>query len=265
MTSRASHSREEHSREWFEEWFDHPLYLQAYLHRDQDEAARCARTILDLTGLNHVPPPLSVLDIACGAGRHALEFARLGLVVTANDLSPFLLNRAKELALNEGLPMEFTLQDMRKIRTETRFNLIVQLFSSFGYFESDREDRDIIANISTMLRPDGWYVLDLLNPYHLKRHFVPRTERKAGVLAITEERSLTERHVTKRITLHEENGREHSFTESVRIYTPDEATELLGSNGFRVERIVGDYDGHAFNHDLSPRMMLFARPEPSRS
>jgi 2-polyprenyl-3-methyl-5-hydroxy-6-metoxy-1,4-benzoquinol methylase len=265
MTDHQSHSRGDHSREWFEEWFDHPLYLKVYHHRDEEEASRCVRTILSLTGLDpkHQPSP-SVLDIACGAGRHALAFARTGLRVTANDLSPYLLDRARELAETEGLTMEFSLQDMRTIHFGHRFDLVVQLFSSFGYFETDKEDRDIVTSIASLLNPDGWYVLDLINPQHLQHHLVPRTDRNHGNLSIVEERSLSERHVTKKITLHEENGKEHSFTESVRLYSPDEAIGLLESGGFSVERIVGDYNGGTFNAATSPRLMLIARLSSSR-
>lgn len=265
MTDTLSHSRDDNPREWFESWFDHPLYLQVYHHRDEAEASRCAAAILRLTGLEPAIDTLSLLDVACGAGRHALAFARMGLDVTANDLSPFLLNRAKELAVKAGLSMEFSLQDMRSIGFDRHFGLIVQLFSSFGYFESDSEDRAVIAHVAKLLRPEGWYVLDLLNPDHLRRNFVERTERSAGALSITEERTLTERHVAKRLTLHEEDGRELSFTESVRLYSADEIVGLLASEGFLVEQIIGDYNGTAFDPAVSPRMMLLSRLSPLRA
>ena len=259
MSDHQTHSRDNETREWFEEWFDHPLYLEVYQHRDQQEAARCVRTILSLTGLETTHSSASMLDIACGAGRHAVEFARSGLTVTANDLSAFLLDQACDLAREEGVEIDFSRQDMRSIRFDRQFDLVTQLFSSFGYFETDEEDRDILGHVFSMLRPGGWYVLDLLNPEHLKRNFVPRTERSNGGLRITEERTLSEHHVTKHLTLTEENGKSHSFTESVRFFTPDEAIELLESTGFSLERIIGDYEGSTFEAATSPRMMLLAR------
>lgn len=260
MSDHQCHSRDDNAREWFEEWFDHPLYLKVYHHRDAEEADRCVRTILDLTGIDPAQHPTpSVLDVACGAGRHAISFARAGMRVTANDLSPFLLDQSREQAATEEIEMEFSQQDMRTIRFEHQFDLVAQLFSSFGYFETDREDREVIAAISKLLNPGGWYVLDLINPAQLNHHFKPRTERNAGTLSIIEERTLSESHVTKRITLCDEHGKEHAFTESVRLFSPDKATDLLESGGFRVKRIIGDYDGSAFDEASSPRMMLFAR------
>ena len=180
--------------------------------------------------------------------------------MTANDLSPFLLDQARELATEECLDIGFSRQDMRTIRFDRRFDLVAQLFSSFGYFDTDEEDRAVIKSIAALIEPDGWYVLDLINPSQLKRNFAPRTERNAGTLSITEERTLSERHVTKKITLQEENGKEHSFSESVRLYSLDDATALLESGGFHIERIIGDYEGSAFDAATSPRMMLLARP-----
>ncbi|RXK85176.1 class I SAM-dependent methyltransferase [Chlorobaculum sp. 24CR] len=260
MSDRQPHSRDCNAREWFEEWFDHPLYLKVYHHRDAEEADRCVRTILDLTGIDPAQqPPISVLDVACGAGRHALAFARAGLRVTANDLSSYLLDQSREQATAEGIEMEFSRQDMRAIRFERCFDLVAQLFSSFGYFESAEEDRQVIASVASLLKPSGWYVLDLINPAQLNHNFKPRTERNAGTLSIIEERTLSESHVTKRITLCDEHGKEHSFSESVRLYSPDKAKSLLESGGFRIEQIVGNYDSSAFDEATSPRMMLLCR------
>lgn len=260
MSDHLTHSRDKNAREWFEEWFDHPLYLKVYHHRDAEEADRCVRTILALTGIDpaRLPAP-SVLDVACGAGRHAHAFARAGLSVTANDLSPFLLDQAKKQAAAEGIDLEFSRQDMRAIRFERRFDLVAQLFSSFGYFDTDQEDCEVIASIAALLQPGGWYVLDLINPAQLKHNFKPRTERNAGTLSIIEERTLSESHVTKRITLCEESGKEHSFSESVRLYSLDDAVALLESGGLQVERVIGDYDGGPFDATSSPRMMLLCR------
>jgi 2-polyprenyl-3-methyl-5-hydroxy-6-metoxy-1,4-benzoquinol methylase len=260
MTDLRSSSRDETSREWFEDWFNNPLYLQVYSHRDASEAALCVETILRVTGFDQSPSRgLSVLDIACGAGRHAFAFARKGLQVTANDLSRMLLDTAREQACSEGLCVEFSECDMRTLRLARKYDLVVQLFSSFGYFETDDEDRLVISNVSDMLIPGGWYVLDLINPGWLRNHFVPRSEKRSGSLSITEERKLSDRSVVKRITVQENESETRSFTESVRLFRLGEATLLLEEGGFTIERVAGDYDGRKFDAETSPRMLLFAR------
>ncbi|NTV01406.1 MAG: class I SAM-dependent methyltransferase [Chlorobiaceae bacterium] len=259
MTGRPSPSRDGSAREWFEDWFNHPLYLQVYSHRDDAEAARCVETILRITGLDHEPDKASVLDIACGAGRHAFAFARKGHQITANDLSAFLLGTAESEAAASGLDIAFTRCDMRAIRLERQFDLVVQLFSSFGYFETEDEDRAVLRNVLEMLRPGGWYVLDLLNPSWLSSHFVPHSEKTSGELTITEERTLSHEKVSKRIGIRDAAGHTISFTESMKLFSPEAISGLLQSEGFEVVRIAGDYLGAEFLAPASPRILLFSR------
>lgn len=259
MTDQRPHSHGDASPEWFEEWFNHPLYLQVYSHRDSSEAALCVDTILRLTGLDRTDAAVSVLDIACGAGRHAIAFARKGLRVSANDLSPFLLDTAKADAGAEGLGIEFTRCDMRSIKLERAFGLIVQLFSSFGYFDTDEEDRQVVGNVMEMLKPGGWYVLDLVNPAWLRRHFVRESEKRAGVLSITEHRELSRDKVVKQITVRDTQGNERTFNESLRLFSREAITELLEREGFEILRITGDYEGNPFNPETSPRLLMFSR------
>jgi 2-polyprenyl-3-methyl-5-hydroxy-6-metoxy-1,4-benzoquinol methylase len=259
MNDQRPLSRDEASREWFEDWFNHPLYLKVYSHRDDSEANLCVETILRITGFDHAQEQVSVLDIACGAGRHAFAFARRGLHVTANDLSRFLLGTAENEAIKEELPITFSGCDMRAINLDRQFDLVVQLFSSFGYFETDAEDRTVVRNVKTMLSQDGWYVLDLLNPSWLRRHFVPRTEKTAGELSIIEERTLSSDRVVKRIDIRDADGHELSFTESMRLFSPERISGLLESEGLEVIRIAGDYRGSDFDEAVSPRMVIFSR------
>ena len=259
MNDQRSPSRDPDSREWFKDWFNHPLYLKVYSHRDDAEAALCVETILHITGLEKEPARTSVLDIACGAGRHAFVFARKGLQVTANDLSQFLLGTAEEEARKTGLSISFSGCDMRTLRLERNFDLIVQLFSSFGYFETDAEDREVVRNVSQMLRSEGWYVLDLINPSWLRRHFVARTDKTLENLSISEERTLSDDKVVKKISIGDAEGHQVAFTESVRLFSPEMIVEMLESEGLDVVRIAGDYRGGEFNVDTSPRMMLFSR------
>lgn len=259
MTDPRSSCPEEASREWFEDWFNHPLYLQVYSHRDAAEAALCVETILRLTSLDHAPAGISVLDIACGAGRHAFEFARKGMLVTANDLSRFLLETATDEACKQGLCIEFSGCDMRTLQLERHYDLVVQLFSSFGYFATDQEDRRVVSNVASMLKPDGWYVLDIINPPWLREHFVPNSEKTVGTLSITEERELSENKVVKKIRIRDRENRELTFTESVRLFSPEEISGLLESEGFSIDRMAGDYQGNRFDSGASSRMLIFAR------
>ncbi len=259
MTDQRPHCNGDASQQWFEEWFNHPLYLQVYSHRDSSEATLCIETILRLTGLAGADNTTPVLDIACGAGRHAIALARKGLNVTANDLSPFLLETAQAEARLHGLEIRFNRCDMRTLRLGPEFRLIVQLFSSFGYFKTDEEEQQVLHNIAGMLLPDGWYVLDLVNPAWLRSHFVPKSERSSGELSIIEERKLTPDSVSKEITIRDGEGATCRFTESMRLFNKDGISGMLGKAGFSVELAAGDYRGAPFLEEESPRIILFCR------
>jgi SAM-dependent methyltransferase len=262
MAEQCDRSPTNASSLWFEEWFNHPLYLEVYSHRDYDEAARCIQTILSLTGLElKEPASLSILDIACGAGRHALELARLGYSVTGNDLSPFLLEEARKEALKSQLQLKLTCCDMRHIPAGGLFDLVVQLFTSFGYFDVKEDDRLVLSRVCGALRKGGWYVLDLLNPVPLARNLVPHSCRTVGDLIVLEERAFENDRITKTITITPPVGETIAFTESVRLYGKEEIVFMLQNEGFSVVNIAGNYLGEPFSENDSPRIMLFCRKQ----
>jgi len=247
-------------RQWFESWFNHPLYLELYSHRDKSEAVRCIQTILSISGIDlNMPALVSVLDIACGAGRHALEFARLGYCVTGNDLSTFLLEEARIEALNCNLKLEFTCCDMRNIAWNGHFNLVVQLFTSFGYFLSKEDDLLVLRKVYKAMKNGGWYVLDLINPVYLEQTLVPHSERTIGNLTLLEDRTLYNNRINKTITILSTISETINFNESVRLYSKKEICAMLHEIGFSVTTIAGDYQGNPFSEKESSRMMLFCK------
>jgi len=245
---------------WFAEWFNNPLYLQVYSHRDNAEASKCIRMIIERTqSPDRRPSSVNVLDIACGAGRHALELARLGYSVTGNDLSPFLLETARSEAHRCGIELSLTCCDMRHLKADRHYNLILQLFTSFGYFNTADEDLRVLENVSALLEPDGWYVLDLINVRHLRRNLVPVSRRTVAGLDVLEERTIEHGRINKKITIAPAEGEPLRFSESVRLFTPEEITTLLDQAGLAVESVAGDYTGALFDSEGSPRMLLFIR------
>jgi len=260
MVKSHESSGTDESRHWYETWFNHPLYLEVYSHRDQEEAARCIRTILSVSGLElKDPASISVLDIACGAGRHALELARLGYCVTGNDLSPFLLEEARKEAVNCRLQLELTCCDMRHIQGNELFDLVVQLFTSFGYFDLKEDDRMVLSKVYSALKNGGWYVLDLINPVHLAGNLAPETRRTVGNLKLLEQRAFHEDKITKTITITPPVGEKLTFSETVRLYMREEIYALLQDEGFSVTGIMGSYHGDPFTDNDSPRMLIFCR------
>ena len=235
--------------EWFEQWFGEE-YHALYPHRDSEDAKRAMELIRRVAPW---PPGERVLDLACGAGRHAAELERAGARVTGLDLSPAMLHRARQrsgAALVRG--------DMRALPFRgASFALVVNLFTSFGYFRSDAEHGEVVRQVARVLVPGGRFVIDYLNADQVRRSLRRDSEEisDGGAGARVRRRFSAEgRYVVKEIELRAEN---RSFQERVRLFTAAELEALLGEAGLAVVERFGDYDGRAFTPD-APRAILFA-------
>jgi SAM-dependent methyltransferase len=244
--------------DWFEEWFNTDFYRKIYSHRDLEEAEACIDLILRSVELPRGVEAPTALDLACGPGRHAIAMAWRGLDVTAVDLAENLLAHARSEAARANVTVEFLRYDMREIPFVDRFDLAVQLFTSFGYFETDEEDLRVLGNVRRALHPGGYYALDLINAESLRRTLVPRSERDLEGVRIVEEREIAGRRVIKRITIESENQQRH-FMESVRLYSPEEIAHLLVTAGFTPVQWFGDYYGAEFDAENSKRMLVISR------
>jgi len=242
--------------DWFKAWFNHPAYLKLYAHRSLEEAEQTIATLLKFISVQKPNP--KALDIACGSGRHAVALAENGFQVTANDLSSTLLAEAKKLAESKNLTLTFTQIDMREIAFEEEFDVIVQLFTSFGYFENNDEDKIVLQNVARALKPGGWYVLDFLNEHLVRNTLQPESRRTLDTLDVFEQRMIFGERVVKSITLRE-NGETHRFIESVRLYSKEELTAMLTAVGLRLHHYLGDYHGAEFHQETSPRLILIAQ------
>jgi len=221
--------------EWFEQWFGEEYHV-LYPHRDEEEARRAVALVQKAAPWE---AGAWVLDLACGAGRHAAELERLGARVLGFDLSPSMLRRAR-LSIRGPLVRG----DMRSLPFRPgSFGLAVNLFTSFGYFRDDAEHRHVVGQVARSLRLGGRFVLDYLNADHVRRTLRKGTEEVDGAPAeVRVRRRFSEegRYVVKEIELGAEN---RSFQERVRLFSPTELHNLLEQEGLRVDAMFGDYDG----------------------
>lgn len=120
-------------------------------------------SLLELLGL---APGAKVLDLCCGPGRHALELSRRGYAVTGVDRTDSYLSEARSRAETEGLNTRFVHADMREFRKAGCYDGVINMFTSFGLFEDQDDDRRVLANIRDSLRPGGVLVMELVgSPY----------------------------------------------------------------------------------------------------
>ncbi len=122
-----------------------------------------------------------VLDIACGAGNHAIKFAKRNLEVSAFDLSETLISIAEESAEQQGVEVDFHVGDMREMEFEDEFDAAVLLSHSFGFFDHGENKRVLQGSFDALVE-DGHLLLDLLNPYNLPDFQQTWTELDGGYL-----------------------------------------------------------------------------------
>ncbi len=232
--------------EWFEEWFGED-YLRLYPHRDDADARRAVSLI---AGTVHLQRGWKVLDVACGAGRHARAFVEAGAQCFGLDLSATLLRVAREVT---DAPL--IRADMRQLPVRpASMHLTVNLFTSFGYFDRDAEHRTALEEMISTVRPGGWFVLDFLNPATVRRELVPEemVNLSGQTVRVTRSVSPDGRYVCKSIRARE--GKQ--YLERVRLFEPEQISDMLESAGVRIRHRFGDYDGSALTADSSRTILM---------
>ncbi|HEY6625659.1 MAG TPA: methyltransferase domain-containing protein [Ignavibacteriaceae bacterium] len=239
---------------WYKDWFSSENYLRVYSHRDQTEAERLVELIAKSLKLKINS---SMLDMACGAGRHAITFAKLGFKVTAVDISQLLISEAKKSAEQAGAEIDFVLSDILEYETNSKFDLVVNLFTSIGYFENDEENFAVVKKAYKLLNQGGCFVLDYFNKDFLLKNLIPTTVFSENGLRITQNRFIKGTRIVKKITI-ENNAASEEFYESVRLYSYEEILTCLKNAGFTIEKQYGDYFGNNYETKTSPRLIIFA-------
>ncbi|MBL8993413.1 MAG: methyltransferase domain-containing protein [Spirochaetia bacterium] len=234
------------SQAWYERWFNED-YALLYRHRDDGEAKLQFDLICEALALK---PPRRVLDLGCGEGRYSFLFAEAGFEVLGQDLSPHLIQKASGKV--SGKNPVFVRRDMRTIEGE--YELILSLFTSFGYFvEADNEA--VLWAVSRSLAAGGIFWLDFLNAHSIFRELSPVTEKTlADGRRVLEERRIEGGRIVKKIVFPDSDV----YEESVRLYTRAELEVLFQKTGLHIEGVLGSYAGDEWTPD-SPRTILFAR------
>jgi SAM-dependent methyltransferase len=244
----ALHGSGSQEADWFEQWFGED-YLHIYHHRDEEEAEHAIELIVSNLPGRKIN---AVLDLGCGAGRHTkVLFERWWTV--GLDLSMALLRVARK----ESPDAPYVRADMRELPfADQSFDLVVNLFTSFGYFDDDSEHARVLACVRAALRPGGTFVIDFLNAAQVRKDLVPYDERVENGVTIEQRRAITgdDRFVEKTIRLRE-RGRE--YIERVRLLSATDLERMLKAAGFEVSKRFGDYGGADWSED-SPRVILFA-------
>jgi SAM-dependent methyltransferase len=241
---------------WWKTYFGE-LYLRLFATLATPEGT--AQEVAGVLAMLDPRPGARILDLACGQGRHAVLLARLGYRVTGLDRSEALLGRAQEAGRGVEGQVAWVLGDMRSLPFGQEFDACLSLFTSFGYFEDEAEDEEVLCQVHRVLRPGAPLLLDLTNRDYHVQHLSPTTWWREGEAILLEETRFdpaTCRSTTTFTWL--EGGKAESITHSVRHYTAPEVTAKLRHAGLEPEALYGDMDGSAFAAG-SRRLIVVAR------
>jgi SAM-dependent methyltransferase len=243
---------------WFESWFDSPHYHLLYGHRDEREAA----ALVDALVARLRPADgAKALDLGCGAGRHSRQLAARGLDVTGLDLSANSIRQARRF---EAPHLRFRRHDMRRPFGHERYDLLFNLFTSFGYFDSAADHLGVVANMARALRPGGRLLLDYLNARQAESALVPEEVRLVNGVAYRVTRWTDATHFYKRIRIEPgsaDGSLEH--LERVAKFNLDDFRRMFQRYGLRLETVYGNYELDAYDPSSSPRLILLARKAAS--
>jgi SAM-dependent methyltransferase len=201
-----------------------------------------------LESLLEISPGSHILDLCCGVARHSLEFTRRGYRVTGVDRTGKYLEQARKQAKEEGLTIDFVEEDIRNFCRPKTFDCAVNLFTSFGYFEDPEDDRKVIRNMYTSLKPGGRFLIDVMGKEVLAQVFQERDWRETEDFILLEERKISRnwswienRWITFRGT--ERRG----FRFGHRLYSAVELSNLMSDCGFGSVDVFGDLTGEPYD------------------
>ena len=234
--------------QWFKSWFDTPFYHILYKDRDHNEAKAFMEKIT--TYLN-VPEDGELLDLACGRGRHSIHLNQLGYHVTGLDLSEESIKYAKQF---ENERLHFDVHDMSK-PYHTKFDIVFNLFTSFGYFEKEEDNQNTINAIKDNLKPNGIGVIDFLNTEYVIDSLIPEETKIIDDITFNLKRFVENGYIIKDISFTFE-GNDYKFQERVKAFTLNDFETMFEKAGLQLLDIFGDYKLGKFYEKQSERLIM---------
>ena len=238
---------------WFKDWFNSPYYHQLYAYRGKQEAADFIdKLISDL----QPKPGATMLDVACGKGRHSMQLADKGFDVTGIDLSR---ESIREALKNEKENLHFYEHDMRLPFWINYFDYVFNFFTSFGYFKTQREHDNAIRTISQALKPGGFFVMDFLNVRFSEKCPMEDMKKQLGDTVYSISKWTDDAHFFKKIVVEDPAlAGPLQYTEKVSKFYLQDFEEMFGKQSLKIKEVYGDYQFNKYDENISPRLIMIA-------
>jgi SAM-dependent methyltransferase len=239
------------TQDWYSEWFNTPYYHILYKERNDKDAELFMK---NMTSFLNLPKSAHILDLPCGKGRHSVYLNSLGYEVTGGDLAKNSIDSAKKF---ENDRLKFIVQDMR-CPFDNNYDAIFNLFTSFGYFEKDKEDLLILENFKQGLKKGGFFVFDFLNAEKVKLNLVSEETKTVDHITFHIQREIKDGFIFKHISFFAD-GKNHSYKEQVKYLDVDKMKNYFQKACLNITRIFGDYHLNPYESKTSDRLIIVAR------
>jgi len=239
-------------KEWFECWFDSPYYHVLYKERDRKEA----QDFLDnLINYLEPLPGAKILDVACGKGRHSLYLNHKGYDVTGFDLSPENIEYDQQF---ENEKLSFFLHDMREIYRINYYDFVFNLFTSFGYFEKERDNAKTIYANAQALKPGGMLVLDYFNSAKVKTGLIPSQTKNVDGIDFHIHKAIEKGNIIKKINF-TDRGKDFEYYEQLSLLTKSDFEKYFLACHLTIIDTFGNYNLDSYDEINSDRLILIAK------
>jgi SAM-dependent methyltransferase len=232
---------------WYVDFFRDD-YLNVYNHLFTAE--RAEKEVAFAEQALELKAGARILDLCCGQGRHSVPFASHGFEMTGLDLNPAYLELTRQSARAANVSVKTIEADMRHIPFQDHFDAVVNMYSSFGYLESEAEDLSVLKSVSKAIRPGGRLLLDMLNREWAVANYIQNdwySGRDATLYLEHRDLDLasSRMHVTFTI-IGPEGQRRDSVGHHIRLYTLTETTRLLEQVGLNLTGVFGGFEGEPY-------------------
>ena len=235
--------------EWFKSWFNTPYYHLLYGNRNNEEAAFFLDNLLKHVNL---PPAAQCWDLNCGKGRHSRYLNKKGYEVIGTDLSEESICYAKQ---QESDSLHFYTHDMRNLFYANYFDVVFNLFTSFGYFKNKYDDERVFSSVSKALKPKGLFIIDFFNAACVLANLKTSDEKQVGEVSFHIRKRVENNIIIKEIIAEDKTGK-HCFKEEVKAFTLANFTSLANKAGLKIKHCFGNYSLQEFDEHTSERLII---------
>lgn len=237
---------------WFESWFNSPYYHILYKNRNHKEAEAFIDKLIEFL---NPPNDSRFLDLGCGKGRHSIYLNKKGFNVVGVDLSPESIEHASQYTQRGSNSLEFYVQDMRKPARTNYYNYVLNLFTSFGYFDNPKDDYATIASVNKALKAEGIFVLDFMNADKVITNLIPHEKKTSENIEFTITKKVENNFIIKNIAF-TDKGNEYNFQEKVKALSLTDFERYFSASQLKVVHLFGDYNLSKFDNLNSDRLII---------